>query len=573
MGLPMAKPRPRFVRVLRVRFRRLVRRWDRETPEWMRWLTPWGTSLALHALLLLALAIFVYVRTGGSGPDPSLRSDLSAQLRDDLTALRASDHAGDPFSTLRTDEPPSLSFQPDPNSTVYNLPELPPRVRLGRELQLVASVEPPTRSAKPGERGRGAGSLRNVELTAPFSGRRGDMKAKLVLREGGSVESEKAVETGLDWLARHQRPDGSWALDVRSQCRGNGCPWRSSINSDTAATGLALLPFLAAGHSHAEKGRYQLVIQNGLRWLVKHQKRNGDLYVGGGFNAPFYSHAIGSMALCESYGITKDAGLKGPAQRAINFIVANQNKEDGGWRYFPGQPGDTSVFGWQIFALRSANLAGLKIPKVTIRRCKQYLDLAAADPEKVTYSYRPGQAPSGVMTAEALLARQYFGWGRNTPALLKGEVLVANDLEQQHERNIYYWYYATQMLHNMHSKEWVKWNKKVREMLISTQTTGAGCDRGSWDPENPPSDRFTISGGRLYCTALSILTLEVYYRYLPLYRERDGEIAGDVDAQLTEESEPAAEPEPGETKPAPNAKKDTDKPAPKAKADATKQGR
>ena len=106
-----------------------------------------------------------------------------------------------------------------------------------------------------------------------------------------------------------------------------------------------------------------------------------------------------------------------------------------------------------------------------------YLDRAAADPERVTYSYLPGGEASPVMTAEALLGRQYLGWNRDTPALLKGAALISANLEEDHERNIYYWYYATQMLHNMHGKAWVDWNRRVRETLISTQTTGEGCDR------------------------------------------------------------------------------------------------
>ena len=61
-----------------------------------------------------------------------------------------------------------------------------------------------------------------------------------------------------------------------------------------------------------------------------------------------------------------------------------QNAETGGWRYNPGQAGDTSVFGWQMFALRSARLAGLEVPKNVLKGCKLYLDSAAADSSKVT---------------------------------------------------------------------------------------------------------------------------------------------------------------------------------------------
>src|SRR5262249_6471372 len=150
----------------------------------------------------------------------------------------------------------------------------------------------------------------------------------------------------------HQWPDGHWSLNTAGQCRGQGCPVKLSMTSDTAATGLALLPMLAAGHTHAEKGKYQKVIASGLRWLVKNQRPRGEMFLGGEFNTGIYSHAIATMALCEAYGLTGDKSLRSPAQKAINYITNVQNKADGGWRYEPGMPGDTSVLGWQLFAMR-----------------------------------------------------------------------------------------------------------------------------------------------------------------------------------------------------------------------------
>jgi hypothetical protein len=361
------------------------------------------------------------------------------------------------------------------------------------------------------------------------------MRAKLVLKEGGTKESERAVELGLDWLARHQRADGYWHLETSGQCIGSGCPPRGGMASDTAATGLALLPMLAAGHTHLEKSRYQMPISLGLKWLIKNQQASGEIYnEDGPFIAQMYSHAIAAMTLCEAYGITGDKALRAPAQKAIRFIQQSQNRTDGGWRYYPQMPGDTSVFGWQLFALRSASLSGLSVSKGTISRCRRYLDLAAADPGKVTYSYRPGQDASPVMTAEALLIRQYLGWNRDTPALLQGTALLSEHLEESDERNIYYWYYVTQLLHNMKGKEWEQWNRRVRDGLVSMQIVNDGCDRGSWDPEFPQYDRWGYRAGRLYTTSLSLLTLEVYYRYLPLYGDTEDAMPGGAEGELAE---------------------------------------
>ena len=158
-------------------------------------------------------------------------------------------------------------------------------------------------------------------ITAPFSGRQGMERAALVRREGGTVHSEKAVEDGLEWIVRHQRADGSWSLNFQEQCQAQGCPPHRALDSDTAATGLALLPLLGAGYIHNVKCRHQDAVRRGLEWLVQHQQENGDLYVGGPVISYLYSHAIATMALCEAYGLSRDPKLKGPAKQAIAFIV------------------------------------------------------------------------------------------------------------------------------------------------------------------------------------------------------------------------------------------------------------
>jgi hypothetical protein len=113
-----------------------------------------------------------------------------------------------------------------------------------------------------------------------FSGRQGSTRLHLLQSEGGTAGSEAAVEGGLAWLVRHQRPDGSWSLNFQDQCRGNGCPGQSEIQSDTAATGLALLSLLGAGYSHAARSRYQDNVRRGLTWLVRQQQDNGNLFPG-----------------------------------------------------------------------------------------------------------------------------------------------------------------------------------------------------------------------------------------------------------------------------------------------------
>jgi hypothetical protein len=535
----MAQKPPRFVRIVRVRLRRLARGLERGMPEWWKLVAPWGSSLVLHAAILLTLGMMYYATASDQGRGKEITTEFPQQLKEDVTAAVKSDHAGDPFTTLKSDEPPSLAPEPDASSDVIAVAELTPAARLGEQLRLDATGAT-ANLLGPAAEGTGKAFVKPGDVSAPFSGRQGVTRAKLVRREGGSVESERAVERGLDWLARHQRKDGSWSLNHRPQCRGKGCPPDKCMESDTAATGLALLPLLGAGQVQTEKGRYQKVVDSGLQWLVKAQKPDGDLWTGGTPISRMYSHAIGTMALCEAYGVTKDPALKGPAQKALDFIVRAQNKDDGGWRYEPGMPGDTSVFGWQMFALRSGFLAGLEVPDAAVQGCRRYLDKAAVDSQGSTYCYLPSGGGherkfSPVMTAEALLGRQYLGWKREYPALQQGGQLVAANLLESQDRNIYYWYYGTQLLHNMQGPAWQLWNLKIRDGLIGIQVVGRGCDNGSWSPVLPVPDQWGKEAGRHFVTSLSLLTLEVYYRYLPLYRERDKNPVGGKDSDASAE--------------------------------------
>jgi len=502
------------------RLEQWIARWlgpdlDRQT---LRSVPSWGLSLILHGLLLLILALLIRV---GQRPDrgsESFQAQVVAGELQDLTSLVEAERSGDPFTREQSPDPPSLGLEPaDPLMQFSAQPLVPALASFGPDLAGPAPLAGLTSSPNGVPRLPGLAQT----VTAPFSGRQGLDRARLVRREGGTVRSEKAVEDGLDWIVRHQRSDGSWSLNFSESCRSEPCPRHQALESDTAATGLALLPLLGAGYIHTVKSRHQDSVRRGLGWLVDHQQPNGDLFVGGAGIAYLYSHAIATMALCEAYGISRDPALKEPAIRALAFIGDAQHPESGGWRYSPGQLGDTSVFGWQIFALRSGHLAGLSIPRSVIRGCVVYLDLAAADPKKITYSYQPNHPVSPVMTAEALVSRQLLGWPRSHPALVKGAGRIAAHLESSTERNIYYWYYATQLLHNMKNRDWERWNAKVREELIRTQVQEDSCAFGSWDPLVPQPDRWGGPGGRLFQTSLSILTLEVYYRYLPLYRSSD----------------------------------------------------
>lgn len=166
----------------------------------------------------------------------------------------------------------------------------------------------------------------------------------------------------------------------------------------------------------------------------------------------------------------------------------------------------------------------------TLENASRWLDLAQykekrGDKTFIKYAYAVDlddpTAPGGpATTAAGLLNRLYLGWGPRQLEMIQGcDYLMETGMPPAEYRkgqptNIYTWYYAAQVMHHMGGEYWQKWNPRMREYLILSQER-EGHKSGSWDPT---SDAFGRRGGRIYTTALSVLTLEVYYRHLPLYR-------------------------------------------------------
>jgi hypothetical protein len=343
--------------------------------------------------------------------------------------------------------------------------------------------------------------------------------ARRILREGTpggpTKPSERAVAAALQWIARHQSQDGSWSLDHTSTCKSGYCSGPGNVESPAAGTGLALLTFLAAGQTHESKGPYQKHIAKGLNYLLKNQARNGDLATTG--QQQMYTHGLCTIALCEAYGMTSDSRVGLAAQAAIDFVQSGQNNQ-GGWRYSHGAlDSDTSVFGWQVMALKSGQMAGLKVDPQALVDCQKYLKLCSSGKYRSEFGYVPGSGSTHTMTSVGLLASQYLGAERSDPVVVGGIDYLMKRQPAITDRNSYYWYYATQAMHNAPGPEWDTWNRKMRRILIESQEK-TGCQAGSWNPEQPTSDPWGKSGGRLMVTTLSTLTLEVYYRYLPLYQ-------------------------------------------------------
>ena len=363
--------------------------------------------------------------------------------------------------------------------------------------------------------------LSQAALPAAYRLRMAADRAAVLRRHGGTTETEAAVRRALGWLADNQAADGRW--DPRSQGAGSEASVQghdrhgAGSHADAAMTGLAVLAFLGSGHTHRE-GAYRENVRRGLAYLLENQAADGRLAGEAVGYEIMYCHGMAACALSEAFGMTHDARLREPVRRAVAYTVAAQDAAGGGWRYRPGDPGDTSQLGWQVMLLRSADLAGIPMPAETRQGIVRYLQSVCSGDSGGLASYRPGQPPSRSMTAEALVCWQLLGLPQEHPAGQEAATYLLGGVPGD-ECNLYYWYYATLAMYQLQGPGWQAWNNALQRALLSRQVR-QGAMAGSWETNDP----WAGYGGRLYTTTLATLTLEVYYRFLPLYATagRDG---------------------------------------------------
>ena len=395
--------------------------------------------------------------------------------------------------------------------------------------------------------------MSRVDITDLFSGRTDPgTKNDLLSKYGGNHLTTEAVRRGLVWLKKQQDPAGFWSLVG---------PYRDGVSSGlsdnrAAATGLALLAFQGDGNTR-HKGDYSKVVAKAWRWLLAQQGDNGGFFQEGSSSGRFYTQAVCTIAVCElvamEKGDGKGADVRSAAQKAVDYLVERQNTKLGGWRYdvetttkwVEGRvkgtrvsvdvetaiDSDLSVTGWVLMSLVSARAAGLYVPQDTLDNISKLLDSLSQD-GGASYCYRADETDfRASMTATGLLCREYLGWDKRNPELLRGAAILVDPKNtvrfppsNQPERrvdssfvytNVYGWYSSSMALKYLGPAHayWQKWNAALNSEIPAHQVPDGQAEAGSWDPF---SDEYFFGGGRLYVTCLSILCMEVYYRHLSL---------------------------------------------------------
>jgi len=262
-------------------------------------------------------------------------------------------------------------------------------------------------------------------------------------------------------------------------------------------------------------------VKRAEQWLLKQQQPSGVFSTNG---RQGYNHAIDGLALAEAFGMGQNPEIGKAAQKAVDYSIKEHQCPYSGWRYGAKEAPDTSVTGWFVMQLKSSKIAGLKVDGAGFQGATTWLDKVTGKDGGAGYQ---DASHDSCMTAVGMVCRQFMGTPNNDPLLVGGANILVKALpewkdgrDHARERGFYYWYYGTLAMFQMGGDSWTKWNEKLKPVLVGNQCkgpmplgTGPEDKDGSWDPES----WIDPYGGRVMTTALGALTLEVYYRYLPMY--------------------------------------------------------
>ena len=502
----------------------------RQSPWWM-------TSLAVHVLVFLILTLLD--TTADAAPVERALIQVSSIVDDPLDEepVEAPVNSDDAHESeimteevILTEDPPE-EFNEDDNDMDFN-------ETFGNEGSSEAPYDGPSTS---GDIGLGANA------GSPFGrGRGGNKNGRK--GSGAGKHFDDAVEDGLRWLAAHQSPNGGWeSAGFANWCDGRPVSDASKRPDgagkalhDPGVTGLALCAFLGAGYTNRGKHPFAKVVSRGLRYLKNIQDPEG-CFGPRAAQQYIYSHATASLAMVEAYGMTGSVLFRNSAQRALDFISIARNPYFA-WRYGlkPGD-NDTSVSGWMMMALKSAQLvnkdaiqrgrrAPLVIDEGGFDGLRAWLN-KVTDPDtgRVGYVTR-GTGParpemmtdrfpadkSEAMTAVGILARAFMGEDPRKSKVIDLGAQLCKALPPTWNTtdgsiDMYYWYYATLAMFQVGGDAWKTWRKAMPAAMVDSQRKdGEFCQyKGSWDPIGP----WGHEGGRVYSTAVMSMCLQVYYRY------------------------------------------------------------
>ncbi len=306
-------------------------------------------------------------------------------------------------------------------------------------------------------------------------------------------ECEAAIRDGLAFLAKSQQRSGRFP---------------AVLSYHVSVTSLAGLAFLAAGET-PERGPYAATVRRALDFILNNQQSTGLFFDHGIFRVvdrPMHGHGFATLFVASAYGQTTDPVLRRRCRDALHeaiALTARTQSRDGGWHYMPESGQDEgSVTITQIQGMRAARNAGIDVPKATIDRAVDYIRRSQQPDGGVRYTIRHGDTSVALTVAGIAVMN---GAGRyDGPEIEKAWKYVDLNMDVSKRTAFFYYthFYAAQAHHTRGGQRWLAYWPRIRDQLLRMRGSGP-----SWNSKY----------GRVYATALALLTLEVPYRYLPLY--------------------------------------------------------
>ena len=331
--------------------------------------------------------------------------------------------------------------------------------------------------------------------------------------------AERAIANGLEYLARTQRENGSYP--------GN-------YGESAAIPALAGMAFLAKGHLPGSEP-YGEKINRAVDYVISCANMRDNVtfrgYMGEKGNGRMYAHSIATLFLAEASGMVDSRRQEKidkllPLAAKVILDAQNQNKSNpiylGGWRYLPSSTdSDLSCSGWALMALRSARLNGAQVPPEAIEKAVLYIKRSQVA-STGAFSYQGNNGNRGdTLTGAAILCLELCGKHLD-PMSLK----ASKFLEKTYERSLpgagqryYGLYYTAQGLFQIGGPVWRGFAAWMYDKFVPEQRAD-----GSWGGAGN-------NGSDVYSTAMTVLSLTVPYRMLPIY-QRDETVDPDFEKEV-----------------------------------------
>ncbi|HEV7869197.1 MAG TPA: prenyltransferase/squalene oxidase repeat-containing protein [Chthoniobacteraceae bacterium] len=329
------------------------------------------------------------------------------------------------------------------------------------------------------------------------------------------VSAQDAVDAALKRAA-------DYLVSVQDQKTG---AIQSEKRNETAMTSLAVLALASLGHQPADVSREGECLRKALAFVLRPEGQTPEGYFGREDGSRMYGHGITTLMLAEMLGMGGDARqdslIRERCQRAIELIIRAQKvpkseRDHGGWRYSPDQAeSDLSVTVWQVMALRSAKNAGLEVPREPIEHAVGYIKRLYKPEKGERGSGGPGgfgyQGPSleTSTTTEGLLALQVCGEYASEEVQGAAAKLMRDGIRKGDKWLYYTTYYYAQGMYQ-HSEQ----AAAAAERLVADLLLGQQSREGWWEGVGGEERQ----GGKVYATAMAVLSLAVKNHFLPIYQ-------------------------------------------------------